>query len=281
MRRLPGARCSGLTRFVTFLLLAHAAGAAAQFFDVPYVPTPQVVVDEMLRLAGVKPDDYVIDLGCGDGRIPVTAAAYFGARALGVDIDPGRIAESHANAKAAGVTARVEFKQGDLFDLDIGRASVVTMYLLPDINVKLRPKLLHALKPGTRVVSHDFSMGDWKPDRVLTVQKKIYLWVIPAQVAGRWKLEANLPGVGPSSYELEVRQNFQEIAPFARGDKRNYAVWEPRLNGAQLSFTIVDNDLAHRYEGIVAGNTIEGTVRTGAGTAEVETPFRAVRVGDL
>jgi SAM-dependent methyltransferase len=268
------------TRFLALLIFAHAAGAAAQFFDVPYVPTPQVVVDEMLRLAEVTRDDYVIDLGCGDGRIPVTAAAYFGARALGIDIDPGRIAESHANAKAAGVTDRVEFRQGDLFQLDIARASVVTMYLLPDINVKLRPKLLQALQPGTRVVSHDFSMGDWKPDRVLTVQKKIYLWVIPARVAGRWKLEADLPGVGRSSYELEVRQSFQEIEPFARGDKRNYAVWEPRLTGAKISFVIVDNDLAHRYEGVVAGNAIEGIVRTGAGTAEVQTPFRAVRIGD-
>ncbi len=281
MSRRPCTRHSGPMRVVLLLFLAHATGAAAQFYDVPYVPTPQVVVDEMLRLANVKPDDYVIDLGCGDGRIPVTAAAYFGARALGVDLDPNRIAESHANAKAAGVTGRVEFRQGNLFDVDISRASVVTMYLLPDINVKLRPKLLQVLKPGTRIVSHDFSMGDWKPDRVLTVQKKIYLWVIPARVAGRWKLEADLPGVGQSSYELEVRQNFQEIQPFARGEKRNYAVWEPRLNGAQLSFIIVDNDLAHRFEGVVGGNTIEGVVRTGAGTAEVETPFRAVRVGDL
>ena len=281
MSRWLRVRCPRLTRFILLLLLAHSAGAAAQFFDVPYVPTPQVVVDEMLRIADVKPEDYVIDLGCGDGRIPVTAAGYFGARALGIDIDPGRIAESHANAKAAGVTERVEFRQGNLFDLDISRASVVTMYLLPDVNIKLRPKLLQALKPGTRIVSHDFSMGDWKPDRVVTVQKKIHFWVIPARVAGRWKLEANLPGVGPASYELEVRQNFQEIEPFARGDKRNYAVWEPRLKGTEISFIIVDNDLAHRYEGVVAGNAIEGIVRTGAGTAEVETPFRAVRVGEL
>jgi SAM-dependent methyltransferase len=266
---------------LALVVLAHALGARAQPFDVPYVPTPQVVVDEMLRLADVRREDYVMDLGCGDGRIAITAAAYFGAHALGIDIDPGRIAESHANAKSAGVTGRVEFKQGNLFDLDLSPASVVTMYLLPDINLKLRPKLLATLRPGTRVVSHDFSMGDWKPDRELAVQKKMYLWVIPAQVAGRWKLEAELPGVGARSYELEVRQRFQEIEPFVKGDKRNYAVWEPRLNGSRISFIIVDNELAHRFEGEVSGAAIEGIVRTGAGSAEVETPFRAVRIGAL
>ena len=277
-RRIPASICASLLPLA--LLLAYAAAAGAQYYDVPYVPTPQVVVDEMLRLADVGPQDFVIDLGCGDGRIPITAVAYFGARALGVDIDPGRIRDSEANAKAAGIAGRVNFKQGNLFDLDLSAASVVTMYLLPDINLKLRPRLFE-LRPGTRIVSHDFSMGDWKPDRVLSVQKKIYLWVIPAQVAGRWKLEAYLPGVGAASYEIEIRQKFQEIEPFARGEKRNYAVWEPRLQGTQMSFIIVDNDLAHRFEGRVAGNTIEGTVRTGAGTAEVQTPFKAVRIGDL
>ncbi|MCC6535731.1 MAG: class I SAM-dependent methyltransferase [Burkholderiales bacterium] len=275
---LPSAVAASMRVFFVCAILA-AQQAWAQYFDVPYVPTPQVVVDEMLRLAQVGPDDFVIDLGCGDGRIPVTAAAFFGARALGIDIDPGRIAESHRNAKAAGVTGRVEFRQGDLFQLDIAKASVVTLYLLPDINVKLRPRLFELLKPGTRVVSHDFSMGDWKPDRVLTVQKKIYFWTMPARVAGRWKLEADLPGVGASTYELEIRQSFQEIEPFARTEKRNYAVWEPRLRGKSISFIIVDNDLAHRFEGTVEGNAIEGVVRTGAGTAEVQTAFRAARIG--
>jgi len=264
-----------------YLLLLLCTAARAQPYDVPYVPTPQVVVEEMLRIAQVRPDDYVIDLGCGDGRIPVTAASHFGARALGVDIDPGRIAESHANAKAAGVTGKVEFVNGNLFDLDLSRASVVTMYLLPDINLKLRPKLFQMLKPGTRVVSHAFPMGDWKPDRLVMVQRNIYFWTIPAQVAGRWKLEADLPGVGSRSYELEVRQKYQEIEPFAKTEQRNHAVWEPRLNGAAISFIIVDGDLAHRYEGQVHGKTMEGLVTTGAGSAEVQTPFRAVWTGHL
>ena len=258
-----------------------ALGAAAQPYDVPYVPTPQVVVDEMLRLAAVTPADFVVDLGSGDGRIPVTAAVYFGARALGVDIDPGRIKEGNANAREANVTGRVEFVNANLFDVDISRATVVTMYLLPDINLKLRPRLFATLKPGTRIVSHDFHMGDWKPDRAVTVQKSIYFWVIPAAIAGRWKLDANLPGVGSRSYELEVRQKYQEIDALARAERRNYALWETRLEGDRLSFILIDNELAHRFEGRVRDNTIEGVARTGAGTAETETAFRAIRIGDI
>ena len=263
------------------IVMLLAAVAAAQPYDVPYVPTPQVVVDEMLRLAEVTSADFVVDLGSGDGRIPVTAAVYFGARALGVDIDPGRIKEGNANARTANVAGRVEFLNADLFDVDISRATVVTMYLLPDINLKLRPRLLASLKPGTRVVSHDFHMGDWKPDRAVTVQKSIYFWVIPAAVDGRWKLETHLPGVGERVYELEIRQKYQEIDAHARSEKRNYALWEPRLSGERLSFILVDNDLAHRFEGRVRDNTIEGIARTGAGSAETETAFRAVRIGGL
>lgn len=266
---------------VVGLLLLGAVQVRAQTFDVPYVPTPQVVVDEMLRLADVRPDDFVIDLGCGDGRIPVTAAANFGARALGVDIDPGRIAESHANAKAAGVTNRVSFLQGNLFDLDLSKATVVTMYLLPEINRKLRPRLFEALRPGTRVVSHDFDMGDWQPDRTLSVQRRIYYWVIPAQVAGVWSMEINLPGAGVRSFELQIRQKYQQIEPYALAEKRNYAVWEPRLNGRSISFIIVDNDVSHRFEGTVEGKSMTGVVRSGVGTAEVRTPFEARWTGEL
>jgi SAM-dependent methyltransferase len=265
------------------LLLALAAVAASgeHRYDVPYVPTPQVVVEEMLRLARVGAEDFVIDLGCGDGRLAVTAASHFGARALGVDIDPGRIAESRANAKAAGVTGRVEFVQGNLFEQDIARASVVTLYLLPDVNLRLRPKLLQVLRPGTRVVSHAFDMGDWTPDQTAYVHSKVYMWTVPAQVAGRWRIEADLPGLGASNYELEVRQKYQEIEPFARGDKRNYAVWEPRLQGAEIAFIIVDGEMAHRFQGRVEGKTMEGIVRTGAGSAEVQNAFRAHWVGPL
>jgi ubiquinone/menaquinone biosynthesis C-methylase UbiE len=155
-------------------------GAPARSPDVPYVPTKQEVVEEMLRMAGVKPGDVVYDLGCGDGRIVVTAAQKFGARGVGVDIDPRRIAEATANAQRAGVEKQVTFRVGDLFEADIRDATVVTLYLLPDVNLRLKPKLLRDLKPGTRVVSHDFSMGDdWKPERTLRLGNDwIYFWTI-------------------------------------------------------------------------------------------------------
>ena len=148
--------------------------------DVPFVPTRQEVVEAMLKMAGVKAGDLVYDLGCGDGRIVITAAQKFGARGVGIDINPVRIAEARANAARAGVADRVEFRVGDLFEADIAAATVVTLYLLPEVNLRLKPKLQRDLKPGTRIVSHDFSMGDdWKPERVQKVgNSTIYFWAI-------------------------------------------------------------------------------------------------------
>jgi SAM-dependent methyltransferase len=152
--------------------------------DVIYVPTPQQVVDEMLKLAGVKPGDIVYDLGCGDGRTVITAAKTYGVKAVGIDINPERIKESMDNAKQAGVTDKVAFRNEDLFEADIHEATVVTLYLLQSLNVKLRPKLWHDLKPGTRVVSHAFDMGDWKPEKETEVDgRRIFLWRIPAKTA--------------------------------------------------------------------------------------------------
>jgi ubiquinone/menaquinone biosynthesis C-methylase UbiE len=164
------------------LLVAAASAALAQYdgFDVPYVPSPNNVVDAMLRLAEVKKTDKVIDLGCGDGRIVITAAQKYGARGAGVDIDPERIKEANENARRAGVEKLVVFQEANLFDADISDATVVTLYLLPDVNLKLRPKLLKVLKPGTRIVSHSFNMGDWKPEKELNVDgRTIYLWRVP------------------------------------------------------------------------------------------------------
>jgi SAM-dependent methyltransferase len=151
--------------------------------DVPYVPTRAEIVEEMLRMADVKPADVVYDLGCGDGRIVIMAAEKFGARGVGIDIDPRRIEEARANAAKAGVADRAEFRIGDLFKADIREATVVTLYLLPEVNLRLKPKLLADLRPGTRVVSHDFSMGDdWKPERAVKLQNDtIYFWTIPAR----------------------------------------------------------------------------------------------------
>jgi precorrin-6B methylase 2 len=150
--------------------------------DVPYVPTPQEVVDEMLRIANVGKNDVVYDLGSGDGRLVITAVKKFGAkRGVGVDIDPQRVKESNENAQAAGVTDRVKFLNQDLFKTDIKEATVVTLYLLPDVNMRLRPMLWSDLKPGTRVVSHAFDMGDWEPEKTAHVDgRTIYFWTIPA-----------------------------------------------------------------------------------------------------
>ncbi len=149
----------------------------------PYVPTRVNVVEEMLRMAQVTSADVVYDLGCGDGRIVVMAAQKFGARGVGIDIDPKRIEEARANAAKAGVADRTEFRLGDLFKADIGAATVVTLYLLPEVNVRLKPKLLSELAPGTRVVSHDFTMGDdWRPERALRLENDtLYFWTIPAR----------------------------------------------------------------------------------------------------
>jgi cyclopropane fatty-acyl-phospholipid synthase-like methyltransferase len=173
----------------TALVAALAAPAAAQTPatqpqlrtpDVIFVPTPQEVVDAMLEVAKVTKTDVVYDLGSGDGRIPVTAAKKYGARAVGIDIDPQRIKEANANAQTAGVTDKVKFLNQDLFTTDISEASVVTLYLLPSLNVKLMPKLKAELKPGTRIVSHAFDMGDWKPEQTLNVNgRTVYYWTIP------------------------------------------------------------------------------------------------------
>ena len=160
-------------------LRAGAQPAPSRTPDVVYVPTPPEVVDEMLRVARVTGKDVLYDLGSGDGRIPVTAAKRFGTRGLGIDIDPQRVEEANANARAAGVTDKVKFVLGDLFELDLSPATVITLYLLPQLNLKLRPTLWK-LKPGTRIVSHEFDMGDWKPEQTVKVgSRSVHFWRVP------------------------------------------------------------------------------------------------------
>jgi SAM-dependent methyltransferase len=171
-------------------LMIEGARARDQIPEAPYVPTPNNVVEAMLRLANVGKNDVVYDLGCGDGRIVITAALKYGARGVGVDIDPRRIKESNENARKAGVTDRVKFLQQDLFKINLSEATVVTLYLLPEMNLRLRPKLLRELKPGARIVSHAFDLGDWKPKRVVRVPgpdraRTIYFWVTPARGKSR------------------------------------------------------------------------------------------------
>ena len=184
---------SVLVAFVLMLMITAVAAAQAPVatpkkpLDVPYVPTDDKVVAVMLDMAKVKKNDILIDLGSGDGRIPITAAKRFGTQGTGIDIDPQRIVEANENARKAGVTDRVQFIEGDIFDADIKNATVVTLYLLPDVNLRLRPKLLAELKPGTRIVSHNYDMGDWKPEKSQRInlpdgtQHTVYFWVVPAQ----------------------------------------------------------------------------------------------------
>jgi SAM-dependent methyltransferase len=249
--------------------------------DVPYVATPQVTVDEMLRLAGVGPQDFVVDLGSGDGRIVVTAAKKFGARGLGVDIDWRLVLQAEENARQAGVAERVKFLEQDLFQADLAQATVITTYLLPFYMLKLRTKLLE-LKPGTRIVSHDFDFGDWKPDRKTGIRKNVFLWLVPARVAGRWQARLPLPPI-ERLLELELTQRYQEVAAHARLNGMPSQVWEMQLAGDRLSFVVVDttdrDDEASLYfEGRVAGDVVEGELARGVGAARSVIRWRAVRV---
>lgn len=218
--------------------------------DVPYVPTPPTAVYRMLELAEAKPDDYVIDLGSGDGRIVVAAARDWGVtRAMGVDIDPERIAEANDNARQAGVQDRVRFVQGNLYEMDFSDVDVLTMYLLPSINLDLRPTILDTLRPGTRVVSHSFDMGDWRPDAYAMVQGRyIYKWVVPARVAGNWQIEK----ADGSSFTIDFKQEFQRIEGMGVVEQRARPVDFAEVSGPVLRFSIEDE----HYTGRVDGDTI-------------------------
>jgi hypothetical protein len=276
-------RARGMRSLAAALLgFAFSQPVQAQFsFDVPYVPTPPVVVEEMLRLAEVGSNDFVIDLGSGDGRVVIAAAKKYGAHGVGVDLDPERILESVYNAAEAGVSDRVAFHRTDLFKFEIHRASVLTMYLLPSVNIKLRPRLLTELKPGTRIVSHDFDLEDWKPDARSTVRKNVFLWIVPAPVAGRWQIELMLPG-GARRYEAEITQKFQEIDGLVRYDKKVAGLWNPALRGDRVRFTIVDDgsepDSNLYFDGRVDGDVIAGEVLRGVGADQTRHVWRATRM---
>ncbi len=277
MRRATTAlyRCAAILFAASLAASAAAQDAPDGTFigDVPYVATPQDVVESMLDLAKVGAGDYVIDLGSGDGRLVVTAAQR-GAQGFGVDLDPKRIAESIENAKKAGVSERAQFFQRDLFETDFSRATVLTMYLLPDINIALRPKVL-GLKPGTRVVSHDFHMGDWEPDQRIRMISKLthyesnaYLWIVPAQAAGGWQAE------GADPIRFEISQTFQQIKLQARSASGSLNAEDARLTGDRITFKAgVPGGPLRAYEGRIDGDAISGVIRDGA----KETPWRARR----
>ncbi|THF60651.1 SAM-dependent methyltransferase [Pseudothauera rhizosphaerae] len=250
--RSAAARLAGLLFAGAVLVLAQRAQAQVRL-DVPYVPTPPSVVEGMLNLADVRPGERVVDLGCGDGRVVVSAASRFGARGLGVDIDPQRIREARANAVRAGVEERVEFRLGDLFEVDLSDADVLAIYLLDDVNLRLRPTILRQMRPGTRVVSHAFGMGNWRPDRHETIDgNSVYLWIVPADVEGRWHMERSGRGV-----ELSLRQYFSELSGTATVDGRAVPLHEGRVRGAEVEFAFeLDAGTVERFRGRVDGGRI-------------------------
>ena len=245
-----------VTGFFVFMFLLQQI--QAQHWDVPYVPTPYEVVDEMLDVAGVGPGDYVIDLGSGDGRI-VIAASQLGAYGHGVDINPVRIREARQNAKEAGLEDGVVFVEGNIFDTDISKANVITMYLLSSVNLKLRPTLLKSLKPGSRVVSHDFDMNEWEPDKFVNLNgDRVYLWIIPANVQGNWSWKA-----GGKDFYMAANQEFQEIQLNVSSGNTAFIAEDPVLSGERISFKAShpSNGDIYLFSGHVDGNTITGTVQ--------------------
>lgn len=242
--------------------------------ETPYVPTPPDVVERMLDMAHLKPGEYLIDLGSGDGRI-VVSAAQRGAHAYGVDLNPKRVQEGIANAAQAGVSDRATFEVKDLFDTDISKADVVTTYLLPLVNLDLRPRLIEQMRPGARLVTHAFHMGDdWWPDATDNIRGRVlFSWTIPAKVGGRWQVESE-----DGNFTLDIDQSFQTFSAAAQVERRTLPkvieahttpIRDGRLNGTEISFAI-DMGVGPRvYRGRVEGNAIMGVAPQGWKAARV------------
>jgi len=261
------------------MLITLPAGAQ-DFGDTPYVQTPQNVVDRMLQVAKVGAGDYVIDLGSGDGRMVITAVKKYGARGFGVDLDRRLVQLANRLAARAGIADRAVFYERDLYDTDLTAASVVTIYLLPEVNLMVRPKLLATLKPGTRIVSHDYDMGEWPPDQRMVLEapdkpvgrdktSKVFFWVVPANAAGKWRWRLPVAGQ-PADFELMVSQNFQTITGSVLVGGTAWTLENAHLSGVDISFILSDPRDATRYEfaGRIAGHGITGTVRVAGPAAQ-------------
>ena len=256
------------------------------------MPTPQVVVDRMLFMANTKSSDYVIDLGSGDGVIVLTAARLFGAQGMGVDIDPELVKRSNDAARKFGIADRARFLRQDVFKADLSKASIVTLYLLPHMMLSLRDRIFNELKPGARVVSHDYHCGDWMPDDQLTFEvaekqsvhgrpeATIYLWHVPARIAGKWEIRIE----GGGTYELALKQRFQDAEGSVTTGGKVLRPQELALSGTAFSFALPEGKGTSRFAGHVKGDAMEGTVelpdgktparwsavRTSAGTVVIE-----------
>jgi hypothetical protein len=278
--------------------MAWVAARSARANDLPrtagpYVPTPSVIVERMLEFAKVSSDDFVVDLGSGDGRMVRTAAKVYGASGFGVDIDAELVEKSNAEARKEGLAGRAVFYQQDVFKADVHKATVVTLYVLPDMMVGLRPKLLNELRPGTRIVSHDYHFREWQPDNrwSFDVPEKreavgfssthIYLWIVPAHVAGRWRLEV----IGhklPAPVAVQLSQVFQQVRGTAWVGTHTTELTNVRLRGDAFEFTLDagagSGGELHTYRGKVAGTTMEGDVAWGTGALAKRYKWKAMRI---
>ncbi len=272
------------------LLLACFAAAPAlaqDYGDTPYVQTPQNVVDKMLEIARVGPGDYVIDLGSGDGRMVITAAKKHGARGFGVDLDRRLVALSNRLAARAGVAGRAVFYQRDLHATDVSSASVLTLYLLPEVNLMIRPRLLSTLKPGTRIVSHDYDMGEWPPDLALEMdapgkpvgvgqKSKVFYWVVPGVAAGKWLWWLSVGG-GVREFELALDQNFQKIEGTLTVGGHTVKIGDAKLTGEQIGFTASAGEERYEFSGRIINHAIEGAARVSSGGQTRELAWVAAR----
>jgi methylase of polypeptide subunit release factors len=279
-----------LAGWIALGALCAVARAQEGVGDVVYVPTPQTVVEAMLKMAKVGPNDYLIDLGSGDGRIVVTAAKKYGTRGFGVDLDTVLLKRAHESAKREGVTDRANFIEQNLFETDLAQATVITSYLLPEMNEKLRPKILK-LKPGTRVVAHDYHMGEWRPDDndTLVVPEKtvgnpgisyIFMWYVPANAAGTW--QAAVPVAGQTlAVDVSFDQRFQMLSGNAQINQRPAQIQGARVKGEEVTFWLVTGSgagaIRHEFNGKLQGDTLTGILRVHAGKKVGEAQFSAKR----
>src|SRR5438105_8842880 len=261
---------TSLARALALFALIVPFAATAQKFepqvgqagkDVIWVPTPEEGVERMLTMAQVTPNDYVFDLGSGDGRTVIMAAKKFGARAQGIEYNPDMVKLSQDNAQKAGVAERAQFRRADIFASDFSQATVITLYLLPALNMKLRPTIL-AMKPGTRVASHSFTMEDWEADEISTMDgRRAYFWIVPANVMGTWSLD-----VGGQKTEISLEQTFQKINGTVALGSAQGGLREARLRGPHISFAYIDQaGLRRDFSGEVNGRQMQGSFRDDKG----------------
>ena len=282
-------KTAGLPLLALLYGLAFSAAAQAQQLEkLPYVPTPKIVVDEMLKMAGVNANDFVVDLGSGDGRMIITAARDFKASGLGVDIDPKLVELANRNARNEAVGDRAKFIEQDMFKADIGKATVVTLYVLPDFMEKLRPKLLRELKPGARIVAHDYFMTEWYPDRQaeLNVPEKkaangtekayLYLWTVPALVQGDWRMNWDFGDGKPQVVVLAFNQRYQVINASAASRGGEMKIADATIKGDDVDFFLTVGPTNYRFTGKVQGDKMSGNAVTGAGGKPI--PWSATKL---